>query len=132
MDQPQPTSPAPSASGLAPNLAGALSYVLAPLTGIIFLLLEKQNRFVRFHAAQSTVFGIAWIVVWVALTFLSTILSVIPILGWLISVLLMLGLGLGGFVLWLVLMWRAFNGAEWELPVVGQQARKLLASSAAS
>lgn len=132
MNQPHPApSPAP-ASGLAPNLAAALSYVLSPLTGILFLLFEKQNPFVRFHAAQSTVFGVAWIVLWVALTILSTVLSAVPILGWLVGAVLMLAVLLGGFVLWVMLIWRAYNGAEWEIPVVGAQARKLLARPAVS
>ncbi len=42
-----------SSTGLAPNVAAALSYILGPITGVLFLVLEKENRFVRFHAAQS-------------------------------------------------------------------------------
>ena len=132
MNQPQPTPLASSGTGLAPNLAGALSYVFPPLSGILFLVLEKQSPFVRFHGAQSTIFGVAWVVLWVGLTILSTVLSVVPILGWLVSALIMLACGLGGFILWLVLMWRAYNGSEWELPVIGPQARRLLASPSVS
>lgn len=118
-------------TGLAPNVAGALAYFLGPLTGIFFLVVEKQNAFVRFHAAQSIVVGIAMVIVSIALMVLSTILAVIPIIGWIISLLLSLALGLGTFVLWLALMFRAFQGAEWELPFIGQQSRKLLSQPAA-
>src|SRR5918992_897204 len=48
-----PPNVATSSSGLAPNVAGALAYVLGIITGVIFLVIEKENRFVRFHAAQS-------------------------------------------------------------------------------
>jgi uncharacterized membrane protein len=112
-------------TGLAPNLAGALTYLFAPLTGILFLVIEKENRFVRFHAAQSVIFGIACIVIWVALTILGMILGMIPLIGWIISLLLSFGLGLGFFALWLFLMFQAFQGREWEVPVVGEQARRI-------
>jgi uncharacterized membrane protein len=117
----------PANTGLAPNLAGALAYLFAPLTGILFLVLEKENRFVRFHAAQSIVFGVAYIVVWVALTILGMILGVIPVIGWILGVLLSFGFGLGCFALWVFLMFQAFQGREWEMPVVGAQARRLVA-----
>ena len=57
-----PTSPV--GTGLAPNVAGALSYVLGLVTGILFVLLER-DRFVRFHAFQSILVSVAWIVFWV-------------------------------------------------------------------
>ncbi|PYQ37482.1 MAG: hypothetical protein DMG99_20935, partial [Acidobacteria bacterium] len=59
----------PAASGLTPNLAGALAYILGLITGVLFLVLEpyKRDPFVRFHAMQSVlysgaviVFSIAW------------------------------------------------------------------------
>jgi uncharacterized membrane protein len=117
----------PASTGLAPNLAGALAYLFAPLTGILFMVIEKENRFVRFHAAQSIVFGIACIVAWVALTILGMILGVIPVIGWILSILLSFGFGLGCFALWLYLMFQAFQGREWEVPVLGVQARRIAA-----
>ncbi|HEX5437867.1 MAG TPA: DUF4870 domain-containing protein [Gemmatimonadaceae bacterium] len=113
-------------SGLAPNLAGALAYLFAPLGGILFLVVEKKNAFVRFHAAQSVVFGVAFIIAWVALAILGMILAAVPIIGWLIGVLLTFALWVVGFVLWLMLSYRAYQGKEWELPVIGVQARKLI------
>lgn len=116
-------------SGLAPNLAGALAYVLSPLTGIIFLLIEKQDRFVRFHAMQSTLFGVGSIILWVAGSILGMILSVIPFLGWIISLLLTLVLAIGLFGLWIYLMAQAFQGREWEMPIIGEHARRLATSA---
>ncbi len=121
-------------TGLAPNVAGALAYFLGPITGIFFLVVEKQNAFVRFHAAQSVVLAIAWVVFWIAVTVLSMILGVVPvigaILGAILGIVLWLVVGLGAFVLWLLLMYRAFQGAEWELPFIGAQARTLMAQPA--
>lgn len=116
----EPSGGGATATGLPQNLAGALAYFLGPITGILFLVVEKENRFVRFHAMQSTVLCLAWIIV----SFALKLFLVVPLLGWIISILLSLVLGLGGFVLWLVLMWKAFQGEEWELPIVGEFARR--------
>ena len=71
----------PTALGVTENLGGALAYLLGPITGILFLLIEKNNQFVRFHAMQSTI-------LWVAMFILSSVLGIIPILGWLVLLLL--------------------------------------------
>ncbi|MCJ7804679.1 DUF4870 domain-containing protein [Patescibacteria group bacterium] len=97
-------------TGLPKNTAAALSYVLGWLTGIVFLLIEK-DPFVRFHAAQSiVVFGIL------------TIIVLIPGIGWVIAPLAWIV----GFVLWLVLIFKAYQGEEFKLPWVGNVAKKLL------
>ncbi|HET7600517.1 MAG TPA: DUF4870 domain-containing protein [Gemmatimonadales bacterium] len=120
--QPQPAQ----GSGLSPNLAGALAYLLGPITGIIFLLIEKENRFVRFHAMQSTVLGVAWFVLGIALSVLS---GIVPVIGWIFGILLSLGMTVVGFILWLLLMFKAYQGQEWEVPWVGQFARRQLGST---
>ena len=121
-----PPGPASTTStGLAPNVAGALAYLLGAVTGIAFLVLEKENRFVRFHAAQSIAVSVLIIAVSVVLTILSTVLAVVPVLGWIIAVLLSMVLAFVTFFLWLFLMWKAFQGQEWEAPVAGDLARKL-------
>jgi uncharacterized membrane protein len=126
---PPPANPPPAAGGgLTPNLAGALAYLLGPITGILFLVTEKTNSFVRFHAMQSTVLGVAWIIFWIGL---SIVTSVVPVLGWIVGLLLSVVLGIGGFILWLLLIWNAYQGKEWQLPVVGPFARKQLSGGAA-
>jgi uncharacterized membrane protein len=113
-------------TGLPSNVAGALAYLLGPLTGVIFLVIEKEDRFVRFHAAQSIVTGLVVIAASIALTLLTAILGVIPILGWIIGLFLSLGFGFLVFVGWILLMLRAYQGQEWEVPVASVYARKLL------
>ncbi len=97
-------------TGLPKNTAAALAYVLGWVTGLIFLFIEKDS-FVRFHAAQS-------IVVFGALT----VIAFIPVIGWIISPLLWIV----GFVLWLFLIYKAYQGEEIKLPWVGNLAKKLL------
>lgn len=121
-----------TSTGLAPNIAGTLAYVLGPITGVIFLVLERENRFVRFHAAQSIVTGVLMIALSIGLSIVSTILAFVPVLGWLAAILLSFVIGFGSFVLWLVLMWRAFQGDEWEVPVAGALARRLAPESVVS
>lgn len=113
-----------SSSGLQPNLAAALAYVLSIITGIIFFVIEKENKYVRFHAMQAILFGAAWIVLWIALGIVSLALVFVPVVGWIINAVIYLGLGLGGFILWLLLMYKAYQGERFKLPVIGDIAEK--------
>jgi|SRR3989344_3154671 len=102
------------------KLMGALSYLLGPVTGIIFLVMEKKNAYVRFHAMQSTIlFG--------AIFLISIALGLIPVLGWIVALILSPLLTLVSFILWLVLMWKAYNGEKYKLPYIGDLAEKQLA-----
>lgn len=95
-------------TGLPRNTAAALTYVLGWLTGIIFLLIEK-DKFIRFHAMQSIItFG------------LLTVLSFVPVIGWILSPVIMIL----GFILWLILIFKAYQGEEFKLPWVGDFAQK--------
>lgn len=120
--QPSPTQ----GTGLSPNVAGALAYLLGPITGIIFLVIEKNDQFVRFHAMQSTVLWVAWFIFSIVLSVLS---GAVPVIGWIFGFLLSIVMAIGGVVLWLLLMFKAYQGQEWELPWVGQFARKQLGQS---
>jgi uncharacterized membrane protein len=102
-----------SSTGLEANLAAALTYLLGFITGILFLVLEKESKFVRFHAMQST---ITFILVFVV----SLILSVIPIIGWLLFFPLQLAI----LILWLFLMFKAFQGEKFKLPTIGDMAER--------
>lgn len=103
--------------GLSENINGVITYVLGFITGIVFLIIEKENKFVRFHAAQSTVvFG--------GLFIISIILGFIPVIGWLIALLL----PFVGLVLWLYLMYMAYQNNLYRLPVIADFADKLEAA----
>src|SRR6266853_4994416 len=119
-------TPTLSAAGLDENLACALCYVLGLLTGVLFLVLApyNQNRLIRFHAFQSIFLNIAWIAVYIVISIVSVVLLPIPVLGFILSVLLHLAAGLGAFILWLMLMYKAYNKERWVLPFVGPLAEK--------
>ena len=95
--------------GLDANVVATLAYFLGWISGAILLVTERQNRFVRFHALQSViVFGIlslAWFL------FLS-----IPLLGWLISFILIPPVSA---IVWLLLMFKAYQGERFKLPFAG-------------
>ena len=99
--------------GLEANLAGLLCYVLGWVTGIVFFVLEKENKFVRFHAMQS-------ILVFGAFTVVSIILNFIPFVGWILGTIL----GILAFVLWIILMVKAYRGEMYKLPVAGDIAER--------
>lgn len=102
-----------SSTGLDANIAGALAYLFGFLSGIAFLVLEKDSTFVKFHAVQSTIVSIGWIVGQV-------ILAAIPLVGWI----LLLPWWAFGVVLWVLLMFKAFQGERYKLPWVGDLAEQ--------
>jgi uncharacterized membrane protein len=119
-----PTAPAGQpavAGGLESNVAGALAYVTI-IPAIIFLVAEPYNkdRFVRFHAFQSIFFNVAWVILVIGMMIVGFVLAFIPVVGWIIDVLLWLAIGLGGFCLWLYLLYKAYNNQKFMLPVIGK------------
>ena len=103
--------------GVTENLEALLCYAFGWVSGIVFLLLEQKNAFVRFHALQSLVaFGVLHIA--------ATVIWIIPILGGIASILISLGM----LILWVVLMIKAYKGERYKLPVVGDFVEKQLGS----
>ena len=136
---PAPVTPPASATppplaggtGLQPNIAAGLATIFTLVGGIIFLVLEKKNAFVRFYAMQSVFLGGAIIAVSIAVWILSAIFLHVPLLGWLVALLLnilFLVVWLGWFVVYVIATVNAFSNKEWEIPVLGPLARKQLAS----
>jgi uncharacterized membrane protein len=99
-----------TSTGFDANVAAALSYFVGFVTGIIFLLVEKENRFVRFHALQSTL-------LFAGIVAIDVLLQIVPIVGGLIVVVVVIPLSAA---LWLFLMFKAYQGEEFKLPLVGQ------------
>ena len=98
-----------TSTGLKPNIAALLAYLFTWVSGLIFILLEKKNNFVRFHAMQSIIF-------WVACIIYSCIVFWIPFVGWILALL--------PLVVWIILMVKAFNGEKFKLPLIGNWAEK--------
>lgn len=109
----------PTSMGMDQNVAAGLSYLVGWITGLIFFLMEKQNRFVRFHAMQSILFFGGLSVLDIALS----IVGRFPFLG----LLAFCGsglVGLVGLVGWIVLLINGFQGKYFKLPVVGDYAER--------
>lgn len=122
----QPASgAAPATRGLTSNVAAMLAYFTI-IPAIIFLVVEPFNkdRFVRFHSFQSIFFNIAWIVFWFGMFIVDRFLWAVPILGWLISIGIYLLVDLGGFILWLILVLKAYKNEKFMLPVIGAMAEQ--------
>ena len=102
-----------TSTGLDENIAGLLCYVLGWISGLVFILIEQNNKFVRFHAMQS-------IIVFSVLTVASFIFGWIPFIGGFIGFVIW-ALGL---VLWIVLMIKAYQGTRYKLPWAGNLAEK--------
>lgn len=101
------------------NLLAAVAYLGWWVTGLVLLLTQKKNDYVRFHAMQSMiVFG--------AITLVYIALGIVPVLGWLLALLIGPILGIGSFVLWLLLMYKAYIGEKYKLPYFGALAEKQL------
>jgi uncharacterized membrane protein len=130
-----PVQAGKSSTGLDENIAALLSYIFGWVSGLIFFLIEKDSRLVRFHAMQSLLFnvlaGVVAVVLWIVLFVvfmivsqisgaLATVLSLLSLLVWGVFVLALLA----GFILCLV---KAFQGQYFKLPVIGNFAEKFSA-----
>ena len=103
-----------TSTGLDANLAAALSYLVGFVTGILFLLVEKENRFVRFHAMQSTL-------AFTGIVLIQLLLKIVPVLGPLVVFFVVIP---GSAILWLVLMFKAYQGERFKVPVAGEIAEQ--------
>lgn len=118
-------------SGLDENVAGALSYLFGVITGVIFFVVDRENPFVRFHAAQSIVLSVGAFVVFAVLSVVSTVVTTVLFAGGgsgagfalfgLVSLLVTLlwsVVALGLFAVWIYLMLRTYQGETVRLPLV--------------
>lgn len=126
-----------SSTGLAPNVAAALSYIW--IVGLILFFIEKDNKFVRFHAMQSVLYGILWTVVMIVLAVLSAIIAIVGgvasaaagdpgIIGLFISLI--------SLIIWLIVPLvylaglifgavKAYQNTKFKFPIIGNMAEKI-------
>lgn len=112
----QATKATGSTTSLEPNVAGLLCYLAGWITGLVFILIEKENKFVRFHAMQSIVTFGALTVLWIVfgiLWFIPVVGALLSAIGWIL-----------GVVLWILLMVKAYQGERFKLPIAGDIAEK--------
>ena len=118
---PPPPPPMAASSGMQENVASALCYALGFITGIIFLVIDpyKNNRNIKFHAWQSIFFSVAYVI-------LNILISIMLAATWAWGSMLMLWtvIRLGFFVLWILLIYKAYSNQRFKLPVIGDLAEK--------
>ncbi len=130
-----PVQMAKSSTGLDENIAALLSYVMTWVTGLIFFLIEKDSRLVRFHAMQAILLGgtaivlgvVLWIVWIVLLIIVAQISDVLTMLLNLVFVLLLIAFYIGLLIAWIMCMIKAYQGQYFKLPVFGNFAEKFSA-----
>lgn len=110
-----------SSTGLQANVAALLAYTLGLVTGLVFFLIEKDSRFVKFHAMQSIALSL---VLFIA----SLILGFVPYIGIAAGALL----NLAGLIIWVICMVKAYQGDWFKLPVLGDFAEKQAGGPASS
>jgi uncharacterized membrane protein len=135
MQNPPPVQTTKSSTGLEANIAALLAYVLGWIGGLVFFLIEKESRFVKFHAMQSILLNVGafilFIALWVLTVFLMVIgsfagdvaMSLFGILGTLIWVVF----GVGVAIAAILCLIKAFQGQYFKLPVIGNLAEKFSA-----
>ena len=122
-----------TAIGLDANLAAALGYIIGIL-GLINFLIEKENKFVKFHGIQSVLYsvgvGAAFTVVWIVLIVFGIVLSavseVLGMLMWIFNSLLFLAFFLAMFGGLIYAAYKAYQGQMFKLPIVGNFAEKIV------
>ncbi|MHA6258862.1 DUF4870 domain-containing protein [Sporosarcina sp. CAU 1771] len=124
--QPPTGEKKPTAVGLEENIAGLLCYIFTPIIAIIFFIMEKENRFVRFHAMQAILLTGFFVVIAIGLGIFTAILSLIKlgIIGGLISGLFWILVGPLAFFLAVFCIYQAYQGKMFKVPVIGNMAEK--------
>jgi uncharacterized membrane protein len=115
----QNDAPQKTGTGLEPNVAAMLAYLFGWVGGLVFFLIEKDNKFVRFAAMQSIILNVALFVVYF-------IIGILGVVTYGIGALLSPFVGLGFAVIWIILMVKAYQNQEWELPVIGKIAKDVI------
>ncbi len=133
MQNPPPAQFGKSSTGLEENIAALLTYVFGWISGLVFYLIEKDSKLVRFHAMQSILLGVVIAVVMVALWIVSFLLvlmmaalpDIMGTLMGLLASLLWLVFSVAILIAWILCLVRAYQGQFFKLPVIGNMAEKI-------
>ena len=115
-----------SSTGLSPRVAAPLAYAGWWVTGTILWFVERRDRGIRFHAAQSiAAFGI---VAFLILAFGALALASLSLLPGAFNLFLWAAIATwaGGIVLWIVALWKAATGHAWRIPIAAELADRII------
>ena len=134
MQNPPPGQIGKSSTGLDENIAALLSYVFGWVSGLVFFLIEKDSKLVRFHAMQSILFcvviAVLGIALWVVTFLFVLVAAMLPdIMGTLfgfLATLIWLVFSVALLIAWILCLVRAFQGQFYKLPIIGNMADKIV------
>src|SRR5688572_3590122 len=134
MENPPPAPSGKSSTGLDENIAALLAYVFGWVSGLIFFLIEKDSKLVRFHAMQSimlcvviAVLGIAlWIVSFLFLLVGAMLPDIMGSLLALLATLIWLVFSVALLIAWILCLVRAYQSQFFKLPIIGDMAEKIV------
>ena len=134
MQNPVPALSGKSSTGLDENIAALLTYVLGWVSGLVFFLIEKDSKLVRFHAMQSILFSVlvgvvcfvGWIVTLVFVVVAAQLADVMGTLVGLIATLIWVIIGAGLLIALIMCLVRAYQSKFFKLPVIGNLAEKIV------
>ena len=115
-----------SSTGLSPRVAAPLAYAGWWVTGAILWFVERRDRAIRFHAAQSiAAFGV---VAGLILAFVALALASLPLMPAAFNLFLWAAIATwaGGIVLWIAALWKAATGHTWRIPIAADLADRIL------
>jgi uncharacterized membrane protein len=135
MQNPPPVQTTKSSTGLDENVAALLSYIFGWVSGLIFFLIEKDSRLVRFHAMQSILLNVSigvlafvlWIVVFILVIIASQLADALGAIISILATLLWLVLLVGILIAWILCLVKAYQGQYFKLPILGNFAEKFSA-----
>ncbi len=135
MQNPPPVQTTKSSTGLDENIAALLSYIFGWVSGLIFFLIEKDSRLVRFHAMQSILFNVlvailvfvCWILTFVLVLIGAAIGDIVGTIFSLLATLLWLLFSVGILIAWILCLVKAFQSQYFKLPIIGNFAEKFSA-----
>ena len=134
MQNPPPAPAGKSSTGLDENIAALLAYVFGWISGLIFFIIEKDSKLVRFHGMQSLLFNACililsiaiWIVTFVLILIASQLADIMGTLVGLIATLIWLALSIGILIAWVMCLIKAYQGQFFKLPIIGNMAEKIV------
>ena len=134
MQNPVPAISGKSSTGLDENIAALLTYVVGWVSGLVFFLIEKDSKLVRFHAMQSILFSVlvgvvcfvGWIVTLVFVVVAAQLADVMGTLVGLIATLIWVVIGAALLIALIMCLVRAYQGKFFKLPVIGDLAEKIV------
>ena len=134
MQNPPPAQPGKSSTGLDENIAALLAYIFGWVSGLIFFLMEKDSKLVRFHAMQSILFNalilvlcvVLWIVTFIFVLVMAALPDIMGSLMGLLTSLIWLVFSVALLIGWILCVVRAYQGQFFKLPVIGNMAEKIV------